>query len=951
MGKAKPKRNLADKVRRTKKTVDVRANPFEVKINRQKFSVIGRKPKHDRGLPGVSRSKSIKKRMGTLLQEHKQKNKSNVFVDRRIGENDASISLEDKMLQRFAKERQRQHTRENVFALHEADDEEQLTHYGQSLADVQALGDAPDSDSDTGDRGLLSAEFTEAHFGGGGGLLRRKKAAAAPVGEGEDGGGGAAAEVPHRSRKELIEELITKSKKEKFERQNAREQTLELTEKLDADWKLIQSLLPHKSPKALRAEAEDDAPRMEAYDVAVRELAFEIKAQPSERLKTAEEMAREEAQRLQHLEAARLRRMRGAFEEKAQSERPKHLSADDLHDGFDVDDEPAAPALAYEDGKLKTVTWADEATAAHGDSDEEDDPGEEQGEEDEEEEDDDADDDSDGDDDHSDLESDEQAGSEEDDKEEEEEEMDGFVLKLALSVDGEEEDGEEEDGEDEDGEPGGPIGDGRRTQAVQQQAAPLLHERRQAMEAASREMPFTFPVPTSAQELRTLLDGYRPEQRATVLARVQACTHPSLAEGNKAKLGVLCGFVLEYVGELARRCPPDLPTVDLLIRPLYDLARLCPRQAGIDFQAVLAAGQSELSQHGRPPSLDQLVYLKLVSLIFPTSDFRHPVVTPATVYLSQILSQCAVSSLRAVGVSLFACHLLLEFVRLSQRFVPELLVHLHGLLVLALPPHAAPGVRAVPPFRAGVRGRGLLVVRDAASLASWSQAPLSLSAVIQLQREDGATAATAAPANTTTVATDTAPEAATAAVAAVATAATATHDHFRISAVGLCLELVQECVRAYAQLPSRTPAFQPLRELLGTHLDLSNYPPSFQAMVEEIKADLDAPQMLTLLKFEKSRPQPLKMFQPKVEQVLEFGRKKAGSRPEKDRKRLVAQHKKEWKGAVREIRRDTQFLAREQLKEQMDRDSERKRKVKELHHLLATQEGEWKALKRKKMKA
>uniref|UniRef100_S4REJ8 NOP14 nucleolar protein n=1 Tax=Petromyzon marinus TaxID=7757 RepID=S4REJ8_PETMA len=862
MGKAKPKRNLADKVRRTKNTVDVRTNPFEVKINRQKFSVIGRKPKHDRGLPGVSRSKSIKKRMGTLLQEHKQKNKSNVFVDRRIGENDPSISLEDKMLQRFAKERQRQHTRENVFALHEADDEEQLTHYGQSLADAQALGDAPDSDSDTGDRGLLSAEFTEAHFGGGGGLLRRKKAAAAaaPVGEGEDGGGGAAAEVPHRSRKELIEELITKSKKEKFERQNAREQTLELTEKLDADWKLIQSLLPHKSPKALHAEAEDDAPRMEAYDVAVRELAFEMKAQPSERLKTAEEMAREEAQRLQHLEAARLRRMRGAFEEKPQSERPKHLSADDLHDGFDVDDEPVAPALAYEDGKLKTVTWADEATAAHEDSNEEDDHGEEK--------------------------------REEDEAEDEEE--------------------DDEDGE-EDEEPGGPIGDGRRTQAVQQQAAPLLHERRQAMEAASRELPFTFPGEFPA------CDGMAAARRrpcgCNVATRepIARCSRRRIPPHLRLKIDVLCGFVLEYVGELARRCPPDLSTVDLLIRcpEALPAAPHVPRGTLGDMAVWLSS-----------TGLQLLIYLKLVSLIFPTSDFRHPVVTPATVYLSQILSQCAVSSLRAVGVSLFVCHLLLEFVRLSQRFVPELLVHLHGLLVLALPPHAAPGVRAVPPFRAGVRGRGLLVVRDATSLASWSQAPLSLSAVIQLQREDTATTATTAPANTTT-----------------------------ISAVGLCLELVQECVRAYAQLPSRTPAFQPLRELLGTHLDLSDYPPSFQAMVEEIKADLDAPQTLTLLKFEKSRPQPLKMFQPKVEQVLEFGRKKAGSKPEKDRKRLVAQHKKEWKGAVREIRRDTQFLARQQLKEQMDRDSERKRKVKELHHLLATQEGEWKALKRKKMKA
>lgn len=42
----------------------VRSNPFEVKVNRQKFNILGRKTKNDVGLPGVSRSKAIKKVRG-----------------------------------------------------------------------------------------------------------------------------------------------------------------------------------------------------------------------------------------------------------------------------------------------------------------------------------------------------------------------------------------------------------------------------------------------------------------------------------------------------------------------------------------------------------------------------------------------------------------------------------------------------------------------------------------------------------------------------------------------------------------------------------------------------------------------------------------------------------------------------------------------------------------------
>lgn len=66
MGKPPKKRNLSDKVRKAKTTKEIKNNPFEVKINRKKFDVLGRKTKHDVGLPGVSRSKAITKVRGSL---------------------------------------------------------------------------------------------------------------------------------------------------------------------------------------------------------------------------------------------------------------------------------------------------------------------------------------------------------------------------------------------------------------------------------------------------------------------------------------------------------------------------------------------------------------------------------------------------------------------------------------------------------------------------------------------------------------------------------------------------------------------------------------------------------------------------------------------------------------------------------------------------------------------
>lgn len=68
MGKPPKKRSVADKVRKAKTSTEIKNNPFEVKINRKKFDVLGRKVKHDVGLPGVSRSKAITKVRDHFLQ-------------------------------------------------------------------------------------------------------------------------------------------------------------------------------------------------------------------------------------------------------------------------------------------------------------------------------------------------------------------------------------------------------------------------------------------------------------------------------------------------------------------------------------------------------------------------------------------------------------------------------------------------------------------------------------------------------------------------------------------------------------------------------------------------------------------------------------------------------------------------------------------------------------------
>jgi len=85
-----------------------------------------------------------------LLAEYNLKGKSGALVDRRFGENDPTMSLEERMLERFTRERQRA-SRASVFNL---EDEEELTHYGQSLSKFDDFDDVGILDDDDEDKGM-----------------------------------------------------------------------------------------------------------------------------------------------------------------------------------------------------------------------------------------------------------------------------------------------------------------------------------------------------------------------------------------------------------------------------------------------------------------------------------------------------------------------------------------------------------------------------------------------------------------------------------------------------------------------------------------------------------------------------------------------------------------------------------------------------------------------------
>lgn len=304
---AKPKskkKGTSDSFATKKKSVVMpkTVNPFEVHTNREKISILGRKLKHDKGMPGISRAKATQKRKETLGREFLQKNKTNRFKDNRIGRN--GMSEEDAANARFIAERLQQYKtqkKQSKFNLNDNDDV--LTHKGQTLEEIEQFHDTISDDDDDEEIGKLDAEFTDAAHFGGKSLV--------------DGDG--------KPRKNVIDDLIADQKRRKAEISIEKEVVSNLTHKLDENWRDLVTLMN------LKKDQDEDKPKPDDFDKALKEMVFERRGTVTDKLVTEDKLLKKEKARLERLEKERLDRMHGITEEE---QKQKHRSADDLDDGY-----------------------------------------------------------------------------------------------------------------------------------------------------------------------------------------------------------------------------------------------------------------------------------------------------------------------------------------------------------------------------------------------------------------------------------------------------------------------------------------------------------------------------------------------------------------------------------------------------------------------------------------
>lgn len=278
-------------------------NPFNVKFNRGK-SADGRQK--EGGRPVAARSQAEMQRRRTWDAEKRLRNKVGGLVDRRFGEKDKSMSEEDKMVERYAREKlnhMRKANNRKSFNIEQESDEGEddiLTHGGQKLDfnddfaedDLGVLDDEDDDGVPSSKRAKRNQEDS----------LENPALAA---GESDEEATEEKNERP-KTKAEVMQEVIAKSKLHKLERQQQKAKDDELIENLNADFDDLMSDLAQVESKSQKEKRETDA-----YDVNIQEFAFDKRADPKDRTKTEQELADEAAEKKRIAERAQQARMDG----------------------------------------------------------------------------------------------------------------------------------------------------------------------------------------------------------------------------------------------------------------------------------------------------------------------------------------------------------------------------------------------------------------------------------------------------------------------------------------------------------------------------------------------------------------------------------------------------------------------------------------------------------------
>ena len=782
-------------------------------------------------------------------------------MDRRIGENDPTMTPEEKALERFVREKKSRDKRASVFDLEDNGESSNLTHAGKSLSfdtpwQVDEF-DEPDLEENGND---APGDFLQERP-----TKRRKLSDASSSEQDLTDGTDQIHPEQRKTKKEVMEEVIAKSKLHKYERQQAKEDDDDLRAELDKGLPDLYALLRGTSAASRGTQAssppiagmnadrlallngKDRSQADKEYDERLRQMAMDQRAKPTARTLTDEEKLHQKAKRLEDLESERLRRMKGE-PEKDNSEVGEISKETDIGDIMTSDDNNVfglglglqgqiyKPPLDVEDEDEFIIEEDLEASISDMDI--------------------------------SDPELREQLNNINDDDGDDEE----FVQGL--------------------------LSDEENYRGLKN---PKIADDTLKPDGTTNNLAFTYECPQTHEELLNITKDTILGDLPIVVQRIRALYHPRLASENKIKLGRFATALVDHVSYLANQAEhPPFAVLEALIRHVHSLAKMFPEEIGRAFRSHLKEIHVE-----RPtsPNPGDLMIFTAIGVIFSTSDQFHQVVTPAMLCMSRYLSQKVPGSLKDIAIGTYQVTLCLKYQQFSKRYIPEAVNYILNVL-WGLAPVKPKQLTGAFPYH---------VFPDTLRLQNASQISLEderLTFWDLLQAEDG-------------------------------------DKSVKIALIHKNLALIENMVVIWSELSAFCEIFEPLHaalQFLASKTSLSHIDNKTRDMIRETFSKIHDQLIKSKtarkpLRLHNHRPLAIKTYVPKFEESYNPDKHYDPDRDRSEVAQLKAEHKRERKGALRELRKDANFIARENLREKKEKDSAYEKKYKRLVAEIQGDEG------------
>ena len=475
---------------------------------------------------------------------------------------------------------------------------------------------------------------------------------------------------------------------------------------------------------------------------------------------------------------------------------------------------------------------------------------------------------------------------------------------------------------------GGELGgnDGDEATASDEDAPRDRAPRARPLAAVDGELPYVIECPTTSTELDAIfaLAGPSTTCQKEAMHRVVAGTHVKLHEANREKLGVLASLLLRRLVTVAGASPPCLADTKPVAAALAAIAQQIPLETAAAILKRLAISRSQWLRAkaggGRrlvplPPGA--LALLALCCQMYPLSDYRHAVLTPCALLVGEVLSQPELPRSRpALRRTLFLIGIGMKLIGAERRFMPELhSTTLRIVRAMLLYPGAS---EDAPTWTAA----GSLPDGSEWSGSPSKPQPLSFASL---------------DAKASTDVSDT-----------YAT------ERLVVDEGNALLEIVQSLASMHVQhLASFPELFAPLLAACASDINAGGalLPPGLDTAREATRANLEllisrATAARIPLRMQRSAPVPIRALNPVFDDDFQPDKDMDPDRERAATQKLRRQTKKEHKGAVRELRKDSAFLAAERAREKAERDEYLEGRGKRAIAIMQEQEHLWKEQKK-----